>query len=483
MSSHLYRWQAITLVTLWVGYAGYYICRSDLSVAGPLLEAELAQQPPSAIEERLEEVRAGIGDRITATFYWVTGLGGTTRAVALDAVPTEKKPAKPAGQGKRRIGMIASLGLMAYVIGKFTSGIACDFLGGRRMFLFGMVASVACTVAFGLATGFAAFLAIWSANRLVQSVGWNGLVKLSSRWFPTERHGTILGLLTLSYLFGDAIARLCLGGLLMTGLGWRGMFFVAAAVLAAIALVARFTLKASPADVGAPEPEANPENVYGPRGNAPRPTDLVDLLLPLATSFSFWLVCLVSFGLTLVRESFNLWNPIYLKEVAGLPDGRAALASAIFPFVGGVSTLAAGLLTDRLAGGRRGTVMLPYLVVLVAALVGLSRVEPGGGFVLPLVLTSIVSFALLGPYSFLTGVMSLDFGGKRGSSTAAGLADTAGYLGGIVSGYGVGAIAEDRGWPAAFTTLAGVAVATLFAGTLYWYLHDVRRPRRLSRAA
>ena len=126
--------------------------------------------------------------------------------------------------------------------------------------------------------------------------------------------------------------------------------------------------------------------------------------------------------------------------------------------------------------------MLPFLVVLVAALVGLSRIEPGGGFVLPLLLTSVVSFALLGPYSFLTGVMSLDFGGKRGSSTAAGLADTAGYLGGIVSGYGVGAIAEDRGWPAAFTTLSGVAVATLLAGVLYWYLHDVRRPRRTRRA-
>ena len=116
--------------------------------------------------------------------------------------------------------------------------------------------------------------------------------------------------------------------LLALGLGWRGLFFVAAGVLAAIAVASTFTLRTSPADVGAIEPEANPENVYGERGNAPQPADLVDLLWPLVSSFSFWLVCVISFGLTVVRETFNTWNPIYLKEAVGLSDASAATASA-----------------------------------------------------------------------------------------------------------------------------------------------------------
>ena len=107
--------------------------------------------------------------------------------------------------------------------------------------------------------------------------------------------------------------------------------------------------------------------------------------------------------------------------------------------------------------------MIPFLALLVAALYGLATLEPDTGATVPLLLTSTVSFALLGPYSFLTGVLSLDFGGKRGSSTAAGLADTAGYLGAILSGYGIGTIAEEHGWSGAFQALGTVAAITFAA--------------------
>jgi MFS transporter, OPA family, glycerol-3-phosphate transporter len=247
-----------------------------------------------------------------------------------------------------------------------------------------------------------------------------------------------------------------------------------------VLLVSRFTLKSAPGDVGAPEPEANPANVYGEKGNSPRPANLVDLLWPLATDFSFWLVCIMSFGLTLIRETFNNWNPTYLQEVAGLAKDRAALASAIFPFIGGLSAIAAGMLTDRMTKGRRGAIIFSFLAIMVAALYALSKLEPGVGAVLPLVLTSVVSFSMLGPYSFLTGVMSLDFGGKRGSSTAAGLADTAGYLGAVVSGYGVAVLAAESGWGVAFSALAAVSTIALLAAGLYWYLHDVRGRRNLT---
>ena len=73
-SLRLRQWQLRTLTLLVVGYAGYYLCRSNFSVALPLIIEELTQ--------------AGI----------------------------------PPDVAKTRLGGIASLGVLAYAMGKFLSG-------------------------------------------------------------------------------------------------------------------------------------------------------------------------------------------------------------------------------------------------------------------------------------------------------------------------------------------------------------------------
>src|SRR6516162_8144248 len=40
-TARLTHWRSLTLVLLVVGYAGYYLCRSNLSVASPLILREL----------------------------------------------------------------------------------------------------------------------------------------------------------------------------------------------------------------------------------------------------------------------------------------------------------------------------------------------------------------------------------------------------------------------------------------------------------
>src|ERR1035438_10741334 len=98
-------WQAVTVALLVTGYAGYYLRRSDLSVALPLLIQEMAAH--------------GI----------------------------------PRDEATTRLGTIASFGVLAYAIGKFPSGGLADFLGGRRNYLFGMAGSVLFTFLFAVAGG------------------------------------------------------------------------------------------------------------------------------------------------------------------------------------------------------------------------------------------------------------------------------------------------------------------------------------------
>ena len=118
-------------------------------------------------------------------------------------------------------------------------------------------------------------------------MGWGALVKITSNWFSYKRYGWVMGILSLSFLFGDAVARLFLGQLVQNGVGWQGVFFAAAGVLTLIALVDVFTIKDSPEDVGLPPPEVNPKNVFGDEGEKKRPKDLKTLLAPFFKSPAF----------------------------------------------------------------------------------------------------------------------------------------------------------------------------------------------------
>ena len=384
---------------------------------------------------------------------------------------------RSAGIDEEKLGLIASIGLFFYAVGKLLGGTLCDFLGGRRMFLLGMVLSALATVAFGISGGLATFVLAWSLNRFVQSVGWSALVKIASAWFPPERLGTIMGVLALSYLFGDALAKLVLGQLLAHGLGWRGIFAASAAILLAVALLVSRVLRASPKDVGEEEPEARPTNLYGARGNDKRPESLSDLLLPLLKSPTFLLVCVMSFGLTVLRETFNFWTPTYLVQVTKLSASDAARWSGTFPFFGGLSILAAGYLSDRFFGTRRGPVMFLFLVPATLCLAALAGIEDGSEPRLPIVLISATGFLLIGPYAFLSGAISLDLGGKKASATAAGIADAVGYFGTVISLVGVARLASSSSWGAAMGVLATIAAVTVCTAGLYWWRHDrVRRP-------
>jgi sugar phosphate permease len=84
-----------------------------------------------------------------------------------------------------------------------------------------------------------------------------------------------------------------------------------------------------------------------------------------------------------------------------------------------------------------------------------------------LLLISGVAVFMLAPYTFCSGVLAVRIGGQRGGSTSAGLIDTTGYLGAIVSGFGIGMLAEKYGWATAFGSLAGVALLTLAIAGIY----------------
>lgn len=411
-------WHGVTVALLVFGYSGYYFCRSDLSVVLPQLIQDLA--------------RHGI-------------------------TPNE---------AEIRLGFIASLGTVAYALGKFVSGTLADTGGGRRNFLGGMAGSIFFTVIFALGGGFPVFTLAWLGNRLFQSQGWAGLVRVSSRWFSYSTYGSVMAVVSLSFLFGDAGCRWAMSELLAHGVGWRGVFFFSAGSLAVLLLANAVLLRETPKERGLAAAEVNPRNVYADEESAAEGERLGvgAILRPLLTSFAFWLVCVLAFGTTLLRETFNLWTPTYFVQFVGLSASAAASRSALFPLCGGASVLLLGFLSDKLGPNGRNVLVVSGMSACTICLAMFWQVPGRGGALEASVLVGLVGFTLLGPYSYLAGAMSLDFGGHHGSATAAGIIDGFGYMAGWLSGDTVARISVAYGWRSTFLTLAGVALLTSLVG-------------------
>lgn len=423
-------WHGATIALLVLGYSGYYFCRSNLSVVLPDMIADFG--------------RHGIA----------------------------------ASDAQVRLGLIASMGTVAYAVGKFLSGSMADLFGGRRSFLGGMGGSILFTLLFIAGGGFPLFTLAWVGNRFFQSMGWVGLVKVASRWFSYSAYGTVMAVLSLSYLFGDAACRWVMGRLLAMGMGWRGVFVAGAGSLAALLLANLLLLRETPEERGLPSPEANPLNVYAEDGNhAVERVSLLTILKPLVASVPFWLVCLLSLGTTLLRETFNFWTPTYFVQFVGMSPSMAAERSALFPLLGGVSVLLAGVLSDRIGLNGRNVVLVGGMAGSALCLVALAGTPGHASQWTPVALVALTGFLLLGPYSYLAGAMSLDFGGKRGSATAAGIIDGVGYLAGWLSGDTVARVTVAFGWRDAFLMLAGAAALTALVALVLVAHQRFAKPR------
>jgi OPA family glycerol-3-phosphate transporter-like MFS transporter len=277
-----------------------------------------------------------------------------------------------------------------------------------------------------------------------------------------------MGIVSLSFLFGDAASRQFLAILIDYGFGWRGLFFIAAGTLLFWVIVNAVLLKDTPREIGEAEPPANPQNLFASTDSDSAPVSIRSLLSPLLRSKVFLLVCLLSVGLTLVRETFNLWTPTYFAQAVGLSNADAAQKSALFPLFGGISVLLAGYLSDRMGKGARAAIILFGLLLAGFALMVLGYGHFGASRIWPVSLTALVAFLMIGPYSYLAGAIALDFGGKHGSATVSGIIDGSGYLGGVLAGDSMARISVAYGWRGAFAVLAAVCWVLSLAAAAYW---------------
>lgn len=405
-------WRKRVFLTTWITYSTFYLCRVNMSIAVP-----------------------GIMDEFG---YSKTAMGGVMTAL-----------------------------LIAYAAGQFINGQLGDKFGARRLITLGILVSALLNIAFGFSPGITVMIAIWALNGYFQSMGWAPSVKTIANWFPPYIRGKMGGLLGSSYQIGNAYSW-ALAGFVTGLLGWRWAFWVPAIIFIISGIHWYIRSRNAPEEVGLPTIE-NETNKVEPQVGEDHHLGFGYTLKLVATSRSIWVLAFGLFFLNIVRYGFMSWAPTYMFEVQKATISTAAYKAIALPIAGSLGALCAGWLTDKFFQSRRAPVAT-VMLLLLSVFAWLYPQVPAQSWLLSLLCLLAIGFMTYGPHVLIVGIMPMDLGTRKASSSVAGFVDGFGYIGAGLTGVFSGWLIDNYSWDAAFNLwVISAAIAAVLMVILWKY--------------
>jgi sugar phosphate permease len=384
----------------WLAYAGYYLCRKNLSVVLPLLNHAL----------RLSSI----------------GLANLVFGYSL-----------------------------LYAIGQFACGPLSDRIGAKRVVGAGLILTAASNLLMGVHGTLLWLLVFACLNGAAQSTGWSGLVKIMAVWFPDDNRGIVMGWWSTNYVLGGFLATAfatwaVVQTWLLPQLGWRRGFLFPALLLLGIALL--FLTAAREA----PEPTHPAAGTAGGSASVDSVRSNWRALAGLLRKPSLWMVGISYFFLEMCRYALMFWLPLYMVNRLRYSLQASGCLSSLYELVGIAGAVFAGYASDRFTQSRRA----PVSAIMLCGFAIMLLLEPElthfglAGTAVAISLAGVFSF---GPDTLLSGAGAQDIGEARAAATASGLVDGIGHLGAIFSPYVVVVVSRRYGWNHLFFTISGTA--------------------------
>jgi len=358
--------------------------------------------------------------------------------------------------------------LTAYAVGQFVWGMLGDKVGTRKIVLLGLLGSIIAGFAMGVSSVMLAFGVFALLQGLSQSTGWAPLAKNITNWFSLRERGVVMGWWATNYTIGGLIGAPFAGLMAIYFGGWRFAFFIPAIVLAVVMILFFLLQKNKPQDMGLPPIEeyhkeepvskgvSNDEIVSEPEEGSWK--SIIEVIKnPMVIRLGA-----IYFFIKPTRYAILFWGPLYISESLGTGMAESAFVNSAFFLAGPFSVLAAGYASDKIFQSRR----MPYCVISMFALAILlfffndlasvhsSLVSAG--------LLFSVGFLIYGPDSLVSATAAVDFGTRKGASTASGVINGMGSIGAIAGGTIPGFFKDSWGWDGVFMFLsASVLIASI----------------------
>jgi MFS family permease len=345
-----------------------------------------------------------------------------------------------------QLGLLFSVFFWVYGPSQLLAGWLVHRFDIRVVLTAGVALWALATALTGLAAGFTTILALRLVLGLGESVTYPSWLLILSRHIPEHARGRFGALVAAGQGIGPMLGTL-FGGLAMARFGWRVMFVAMGSIT--LLWIWPWLLLTRKGQVRENSESAATSIKYA----------------EILRERAFWGTALGHFASNFPFYFVLTWLPSYLVKAGGFTIVQMAVISAIVYGVYALSTLLAGILSDRLIvagyspGRTRRIVLLTGAAGCAMTIASSALVEPRAAVWL-LVLTGIC----LGPTSAMTAVVSATLAGPRAAGRWYGAQNLAGQVAGVIAPLVTGIIVDATGaFTAAFLFAAAMEVLAMLA--------------------
>lgn len=403
------RWRVF--LSIFIGYAGYYLVRKNFSLAMPFL-----------IDEQ--------------------------------------------GFTKGQLGVALSAVSIAYGLSKFLMGSVSDRSNPRYFLSAGLLISAAVMFIFGFAPwateSVTAIFILLFINGWAQGMGWPACGRTMVHWFSGNERGRTVSFWNIAHNIGGGL----IGPIFILGMAWfndwHSAFYLPAACATFIAVLIFFTMRDTPQSCGLPPIEEHRDD-YPSDYDATHEQEFSGkeiFMRYVLNNKLLWIIAFANAFVYLIRYGVLDWAPTYLHEVKDFNVDESSWAYFLYEWAGIPGTLLCGWISDRWFKGRRAPAAILYMILVLIAVIVYWFNPPGNPGVDMAALVSI-GFLIYGPV-MLIGLYALELVPKKAAGTAAGLTGLFGYLGGaVVANIVLGYTLDIYGWDGGFMLLVGGCIAAI----------------------
>jgi MFS transporter, OPA family, sugar phosphate sensor protein UhpC len=348
------------------------------------------------------------------------------------------------------LGLLGTVYLVTYTLGQFIAGVAGSVWGPRIVLMIGMGGSVVANLVFGWTDSALTFAAFMGLNGFAQAVGWSNTVGNMARWFRRGERGRVMGIWATCYQVGGVLGA-GLAAFVLGVAGYQHSFVVGSAVLLGVMWFFAFNQRNQPEDVGLSiaEGEQEGDQKGGVQGSLFAAGDtwaerFSNLGWDQKVIKTILLVGVFYFFVKFIRYALWSWVPFLLSRNYGLEGDDAGYMSTIFDLLGIAGVIAAGWISDRMAGSRRTGVSLLFLIGMVAACALLYSWGQNSLVAFGVCLGG-VGFFLYGPDALMTGAGAQDIGNERGAVLSAAVINGMGSVGAVTQELVIGHMYDSQG--------------------------------------